>query len=242
MEQPSSGGEHGGKLTRRLARSLAVLATLLFVVCIPLLLVTTNLRLAVNDQRLYEYGFSRYEVAAATGLSPEELSAAARQITGYFNSDEELLDIEFFGEREILHMRDVKGLVRLGYAVQVGSLSYAALFILAGFALRRGAFWRRLAGYLIRGSWLTIALIAVIGLWALVDFDSLFLAFHLAGFSNDLWQLSPADNLLLMFPQEFFNEAALFVAGATVLEAAVIGGISWGALRMGRKRSKVSPE
>jgi len=41
--------------------------------------------------------------------------------------------------------------------------------------------------------------------------------------------------LLLMFPQGFFNDATLFLAGGTILEAAIIGGIAWGILRLGKK-------
>jgi uncharacterized membrane protein len=85
---------------------------------------------------------------------------------------------------------------------------------------------------LIWGSGATIALLAVLGLWAVIDFDSLFLLFHLVSFSNELWQLYPGDMLLLMFPHGFFNDAALFVGAAAIAEAILIGGVAWGLLAL----------
>ena len=213
-------------------KALTAITSILFVICIPMLLLTTDLRFAANDIRLYEYGFNKYEVSAATGLDNEELLSVADQMVTYFNSDEEFLDIDIFNQRELTHLKDVKGLIQLAYRLQLASLAYIVAYVLINFALRRGAFWRDLARRLIWGSGATIAMLAVLGLWAVIDFDSLFLLFHLVSFSNELWQLSPGDKLLLMFPQGFFNDAALFVAAAAIGEAIIIGGVAWGILKL----------
>lgn len=213
-------------------KALTAITSILFVICVPMLLLTTDLRFAANDIRLYEYGFNKYEVSAATGLDNEELLSVADQMVTYFNSDEEFLDIDIFNQRELTHLKDVKGLIQLAYRLQLASLAYIVVYILINFALRRGAFWRDLARRLIWGSGATIALLAVLGLWGVIDFDSLFLLFHLVSFSNELWQLFPGDKLLLMFPQGFFNDAALFVAAAAIGEAIIIGGVAWGLLAL----------
>ena len=213
-------------------KALTAITSILFVICIPMLLLTTDLRFAANDIRLYEYGFNKYEVSAATGLDNEELLSVADQMVTYFNSDEESLDIDLFNQREVTHLKDVKGLIQLAYRLQLASLAYIVVYIVINFVLRRGAFWRGLARRLIWGSGATIALLAVLGLWAVIGFDSLFLLFHLVSFSNELWQLSPGDKLLLLFPQGFFNDAALFVAAAAIGEAIIIGGVAWGVLAL----------
>ncbi|TET14994.1 MAG: TIGR01906 family membrane protein [Dehalococcoidia bacterium] len=213
-------------------KALIAITSILFVICIPMLLLTTDLRFAANDIRLYEYGFNKYEVSAATGLDNEELLSVADQMITYFNSDEELLDIGLFEEHEVTHLKDVKGLIQLAYRLQLASLAYIVVYIVINFVLRRGAFWRGLARRLIWGSGATIALLAVLGVWAVIAFDSLFLLFHLVSFSNELWQLSPGDKLLLIFPQGFFNDAALFVAAAAIGEAIIIGGVAWGVLAL----------
>jgi len=48
-----------------------------------MLLLTTDLRFAANDIRLYEYGFNKYEVSAATGLDKEELFSPVAALTSY---------------------------------------------------------------------------------------------------------------------------------------------------------------
>jgi len=214
-----------------------LISTICFIISIPVFLVSTDLRLAVNDVRLYEYGFSKYDVSLNTGIPDDELRDIALEIIEYYNSDEEFLDVDIYGEREMLHMKDVKGLVRLDYTVQMFTLGYIALYIIVGFIVKRGMFWKNLVSGLFWGSWLGISLIIVIGLWAIIDFNTLFYLFHLLSFSNELWQLSQSDQLLLMFPQGFFMEAALFVAGAVILQSLLILLSAWGILRI-RKRFK----
>ena len=220
-------------------KALPTINTILFIICIPVLLITTNVRFAVNDIRLYEYGFNKYEVTEATGLENEELTQIARRLIDYFNSDEEFTDIEVFQEREVDHLKDVKGLIQLVYRVQIGTLVFILIYIVFNFLLLRRALWQEIAKRLVWGGLATIGLVAILGFFALVGFDDLFLWFHLVSFRNELWQLSPDAMLLLMFPQGFFNDATLFLATGTILEAAVIGGIAWGFLRF---RKKAKPE
>jgi len=174
-------------------------------------------------------------VSAETGLTKEELTQTARELIKYFNSDEESVNIDIFTQREIDHLKDVKGLIQLVYRLQLVSLAYIVIYIIFNFILLRGALWRELARRLLWGSGATLVLLAVLGLIALVGFDELFLWFHLASFRNDLWLLYPGDKLLQMFPEGFFNDATLFIAAAAIIEALIIGGIAWGFLRLKNK-------
>lgn len=218
----------------RLFNLLLKVSTLLFIISIPVFLITTDLRLALNNVRLYDYGFDKYNVSLETGIPPEELHEIAVKIINYYNSEEEFIDIAIYGERETLHMKDVKGLVRLDYNLQMISIGYIVLFGLIGFFVKKKEFWRKLVRGVLWGAWFTIAFLIVIGIWAIIDFSALFYIFHLVSFNNNLWQLSQSDQLLLMFPQEFFNEAALFVAGAAIVEAMIIIGVVWGILKFKR--------
>lgn len=216
-------------------KALSTLNAILFIICIPVLLITINVRFAANDIRLYEYGFNKFEVSEEIGLNKEELTQIAHKLIDYFNSDEEFIDVAVFNERDVAHLKDVKGLIQLVYRLQFVSLAYIIAYIVFNLILLRGALWRELARRLIWGCGLTIGIIGVIGVMTLVGFDELFLWFHLVSFRNDLWRLYPGDPLLVMFPEGFFKDAALFIAGAAILEALVIGGIAWGYLRLSRK-------
>lgn len=216
-------------------KTLSTINTILFIICIPVLLIATDVRFAANDIRLYNYGFNKYEVSEETGLAKEELTQIAHQLIDYFNSDEEFIDVAVFNERDVAHLKDVKGLIQLVYRLQFVSLAYIIAYIVFNLILLRGALWRELAKRLIWGCLFTIGIIFVIGIMALVGFDELFLWFHLVSFRNDLWRLYPGDPLLLMFPEGFFRDAALFIVGAVILEALIVAGIAWGYLRLSRK-------
>jgi len=75
---------------------------------------------------------------------------------------------------------------------------------------------------------------------AMVNFDWLFLQFHRLFFTGETWRLSSTDYLLRMFPEGFFNDATLFVAGAIIVEALAIGGAGLAFVLIKRKRGEAT--
>jgi integral membrane protein (TIGR01906 family) len=72
------------------------------------------------------------------------------------------------------------------------------------------------------GSIITAAFTMILIAWAFIDFDGLFLLFHYVSFSNNLWILDPSkDYLIMMFPEGFFNDVALFMV-ATIMGLCVV--------------------
>lgn len=207
-------------------------ASVMFVMFIPVFLVLTNVRWVIGTPAIYNYGFNKYDVVIGTGIERGELLRAARQIRDYFHNS--ALDIEvrvvqrgvlqtIYGSREVAHMRDVKRLIRRVYRVHELAAGYLLFFVAVGFAIGRRGFFGSLASLVKISGSLTIGLVLVVGLGSLVGFDRLFLAFHHVSFSNDYWQLDPSrHNLIAMFPQGFFSDATLWIAGATIAEVIVI--------------------
>lgn len=216
-----------------------------FVLCIPAFLLSSNLTWAVNSVGLYAYGFEKHGVSETTGLSLEELTVAAQEMVQYFNSREEPIEMtvmtpdgrDLFNEREVDHLGDVKGVVRFCYWVQVGAAAYLAAFVVGGFAWKRRRFAPSLLWGLAGGAAMAVALLLAVGLAGLVSFDWLFLSFHHLFFSGtDTWILNPAtDYLIMMFPWGFFYDSALYIAGATLVEAVIVGGVA-GVLLLRRRR------
>ena len=216
----------------------------LAVAAVPVLLVTSNVRWAFNEPRLYDYSFSRFNVSAKTGIPDSELQRAAREIIDYWNSDEEPLDVRVYGqplytEREIIHMHDVKGLVRgVSWApVVTGALVLA--YALGGLALQRRRFLPTLASRALVAGLGSVATLLVLGLALAVAFPLIFRLFHEISFTNDFWLLDPnRHNLVRMFPLGFWFEATMFVAAATVLQAFALAGAGWAAMRWLRSRQE----
>ena len=226
-------------------RFLPIIVGVLFVLCLPVLLITSNIRYAVNSPRLYEYSFNRYDVADVTGIERPELDRVGREMIHYFNSGEKLIDVkitddgeqyDLFSPKEVAHLKDVKHLIRTDYLVQIGTLVYVLAFLGGTLALSKGRRWRWLLGWLLAGSIFTLFLMLLMGLIALLGFDQFFLEFHYMGFSNHLWQLEEWDILPQMFPEGFFYDATKFITLATISEVVLLGGISGGLLFKTRKK------
>ncbi|MFL2760524.1 MAG: TIGR01906 family membrane protein [Dehalococcoidia bacterium] len=215
-------------------RIFHIILQALFIVCVPVFLITTNVRLVLNSGMLYDYGFNKYKIEKYTGIEYEQLQIAGQQIRDYFNNDEDKIKISIsvhgsmvsnlFNEKEILHMYDVKQLVKMVYSVQL----YAAISIIIACLLLfvdSSRKWKQtMPRYFMKGGWLTFSVVLFVALLAVVGFDRLFLYFHLVSFSNDLWILDPRhDYLIAMFPQGFFFDSTVAIAILTLLEGAFLG-------------------
>ncbi|MBI4233999.1 MAG: TIGR01906 family membrane protein [Chloroflexi bacterium] len=227
-------------------RTVGRLATALFLLAVPVFLVASNVRGEVNSLRLYRYGFQKYGVSQETGIPLEELSRAGRQIIAYFNSSQEPLDVRvrldgqersLYTPQEVMHMRDVKGLVQGVYRVQEIAGGYLLLYMLVGFLVLRRAFLRPLARQWLIGGLLTGGLILAAGVAVAVAFNWVFYLFHILSFRNSFWQLDPSrDYLIRMFPEGFWSDATVLLALATLAEALALAGVAGLVLRLTRGR------
>ena len=232
---PSGGGLGWG-------RPLRWLAAALFIVAVPVFLVTGSITWAFNNIGLYEGGFEKYRIAWVSGITPEDLRQVALDLRAYFNSGDEPLDVrtriygserDLFNEKEIHHMYDVKRLLWGVYAALAVSAALLIALAAAGFALQRRKYLPALARWTLWGGGLTVGLLLAFGLAATVGFDALFLLFHRVSFANDFWQLDPrTDYLVLLFPQGFWFDATMWaalraLAGGALLAAAGGAYLGW---------------
>jgi integral membrane protein (TIGR01906 family) len=214
----------------------------LFIIAVPVFLVTGCLSWAFNSIGLYEGGFEKYRISLVSGITPEDLRQVALDLRSYFNSGQEPLDIrtrifgleqELFNAKEVHHMRDVKRLLWGVYGAFTVSAACLASLIAAGFVRRRRDYLPSLSRLLAVGGGLTVGLLILFGIVASVGFDALFLLFHRVSFANDFWQLDPrTDYLVLLFPQGFWFDATIWVAlraiaGGLILAAAGGSYVAW---------------
>ena len=222
-------------------------ASALVVVSVPLFLIAASVAWAVNDAGLYRRGFEKYNVAVYSGITEEDLNRVGADLRRYFNSGEEPLHVvvpvygmerELYNHREVEHMRDVKGLVRGTYLVALATLLYLLMFKGVGYYRGRWGFAPKMARLGLWGGLLTLGIVALVGLFALAGFDSLFLLFHRISFANDLWQLDPrTDYLLIMFPLGFWFDATMRVALTTIGGALLLVAVSGGYLLYFKRRA-----
>lgn len=219
------------------------LLTALALAAFPVFFVTTSVRIAVNSLSLYTYGFRRYGVSEATGIPAADLERVARAFIAYFNGPEEWLVVRapvlgversLFNQRETLHMRDVKGLVRGVYYAQEVAGGVIGVWLMVGLLGRGGAY---IGWVLLTGGALSLGLLVVAGLALAVAFPWLFTLFHILSFRNPFWQLDPSrDMLIRLFPEGFWFLATMLVAGGSLAQAGIGALVGWMLLVRSRKR------
>ena len=225
---------------------------LLLALSLPVMFITTNVRIAFQSQALYTYAIDAFDAPRRTGVEREELIRGTAGLIEYFGSDENLITTEIdvygireplFTDREAIHFRDVRDLLRRVYALQ-GVLTVVALaVIIAAVAAPRARGRYDLTAIIlarVRQSAIgTVIALAAIGIFAAFGgFNALFLQFHLLSFSNDLWQALPTDRMILLFPEVFFLQATLLIGVATIAEMAIL----WVGATLSLRRISTSAE
>ncbi len=231
------------------------IATVLFIVAVPLFLLLTNVRVAATEPRVYSYSYRQYDAVERTGIDRVQLDAATDEIVDYFRTgtDDELLDIRvvldgeeqaLYTQREVLHMRDVKDLMQLSFRVQEIAFVYLVGYVVIVFLWSRERALRELATQSMIAGAATVAILGAGAIGVLLGFDALFEQFHLISFSNDLWRLNPAtDRLIQMFPQGFWFDVTLAVGVITAMQGGLValagyGYLVWEDYRKTRWRSR----
>ena len=120
-----------------------------------------------------------------------------------------------FTEAEVNHMHDVK------WVLLIATVAVAALFLLTLFSsisLRERA-PGTIRRSLFSGAWITLGLIAVLGVVGIFGWEWLFTTFHQVFFPQGNWEFSVRSTLIRLYPPQFWIDAAIAVA---VLVAAQI--------------------
>jgi integral membrane protein (TIGR01906 family) len=121
-----------------------------------------------------------------------------------------------YNERELSHMKDVKGVTQS--ALRLWYLSLVLLLVLGAWAWF-GEWWDFYRLGLMRGGWLMVGLAVTIGIIVVVGiavnpnvFDTFFVAFHHLFFTGDSWLFLFSDTLIRLFPIRFWEDAFLWAA------------------------------
>ena len=166
---------------------------------------------------LMEGLMARHAEIGTSGLPPEELPGAVRMICAFLRGEAPEFQYAFadgagtqflcFNAREQAHMADVRRLFALCGALRWLLCALPAVLLWG----HRRSFWR---GWLAGSALVCGALLFLLG-WGLISFDALFVRFHRLFFTNDLWLMDPARDLIIrLMPEAFFVRYAALIAGA----------------------------
>jgi integral membrane protein (TIGR01906 family) len=145
-------------------------------------------------------------------------------------------------EEEVLHMADVKDVMRVLFRVNEVALAMVLGSIALRFLWSGEATFRTLAWDSLKGLGLGLALVAVVGALSLVGFEAAWEQFHELLFTNDFWQLDPdTDRLIQMFPEAYWQESVLIIAALILLEGLAVAALAGGYLFATREGRATTP-
>lgn len=204
------------------------IAALLFIVALPVALITTNIRIALNEPRLYEYATDHYDTPSTTGIERSELLRASGELRQYFNNNDDMIfvrvqqdgsPVSLFSPKETQHLHDVKNVFRTTFRVQELAVIFVLAYIVGVFIWAGEGSLRTLARQILLSGMVSVAVIGVVGVFFVTGFDQTWEQLHVIAFSNDLWQLDPSrDHLIQMFPEAFWQDISLWVGLGTLAE------------------------
>ena len=212
-------------------------AALLFVLALPLFLITTNVRFVGTESLLWKWGFERHNAEARTGIDRVQLDRAADDIAEYFGNDEPYLRTRvvidgriepLYNPRETVHMADVKSVFGVLFFLQGVTTAFVLTYIVGVFVWAGEGSVRTLARQVLRSMGVLATVVIAFAGASTLGFDRAFTQFHLLIFNNDFWKLNPTtDHLIQMFPEAFFFEMTLLLGGLTLVEGALLGLVAW---------------
>jgi integral membrane protein (TIGR01906 family) len=235
QDQNSGAGAAGRQRETHMgfARSLA---TIVFILALPVAIVTSNVRILLNAPVVYDYSFDRYNAEDTTGLSRADLDGTASDLRDYFNNGEKTffrnvtvggLSVPVFNARETRHMEDVKSLVVWMDRLQELSVIYALAYVVGFVIWAREGSLRTLAKECLIAVAIGTVAAAAIAVFASLGFEAAWTRFHEVLFSNDLWLLNPkTDRLIQMFPEDFWRDMTVLLGLMCAAEAAIIAAVS----------------
>jgi integral membrane protein (TIGR01906 family) len=204
--------------------------TVVVALLVPLLLVTTALRIVANDWIVsfeYDhggvpadrYGLTRDERAELARLGLDAILPGGR---GIALLEEAMLPggEAAFDRRELAHMQDVRDAVGLAFRVQLVSLVLVLALLLA--LAWRPATRRAVPRGVQIGAGATLGVAVLLGAVMLLAWDGFFVGFHDVFFEGDTWRFSRTDTLLRLYPDEFWVGVASWIAGITVVLALLL--------------------
>ncbi len=211
---------------------IRILAAIVFVISIPVALVTSNIRFLANEPHVYRYAIDEFDAPATTGIDRDELLRASSEIRAYFNNNQDTLSIEvqdgnrevsLFNARETAHMSDVKSRFQVMNKAQEFSVVYALGYIAVVVLWAREVSLRGLAKQVAVGSAICVVVVGAIGAVGAAGFDSAWENFHQLIFSNDFWLLNPAtDHLIQIFPPPFWENIVFFMGTLIMAESVLL--------------------
>lgn len=187
-------------------------------ICFALALLSIGLLIAINFRPLYYLDIKWFDIVEKSGYDAvtikENYNALIDYCSPFFTGSLVFPSIPSSASA-ISHFAEVKVIFNIIDVVGLVSL----IVTVAGFIMKHR---RKSYRYLRTCAITSVALPAVVLIFSLIDFNTLFVLFHKIVFSNDDWLFNPkTDPIILMLPESFFAQCAIIIAVTMIIGALV---------------------
>ena len=179
------------------------------------------LNTAVDGDMYYEI---QLDENVQPGVDNETMRELDMLLAGYLAGDAEALNsTELFNENEKAHMVDVFNIFAAVRLIKNGAFAISVLILVWAYYSRQKFTRSQVRLGVISGAALFFVPLAIVAIWAAVDFDAAFVTMHRLLFSNELWLMDPRTDLMIrMLPERFFVSMGTKLALRTALGAIAI--------------------
>ncbi len=196
---------------------LHILAGIFCVISLLVVILISSVEVAVyGDMGYFQKEYRKYDVMKNVNMEEKELLFVTEEMMSYLKGKRDNLNVkamidgkekEFFNEREIAHMEDVRVLFWGGqWLRRIGIVVCAITTVFLVFQNKKVFLLKCLRNGLISFIVVTATLAGIIA----TNFTKYFVIFHKIFFSNDLWILNPkTDRLINIVPEPFFIDTSI---------------------------------
>ncbi len=171
----------------------------LLILFLPIVVILSNFLFLANNHNIYDSIYKKEKIYK-NFQSKIEVENATKALLGYFRGNNQL-DINFYSTQAQIHLRDVKKLIKITQLIDI--VAVISLVTTIAWMLYKKDF-SGIKKSVVISTTLIFALIALIAILLLSNFDKSFIIFHKILFKNDFWLFPPEDNLIKLFPEAFF--------------------------------------
>ena len=194
-----------------------ILAGIFCVISLLVVMLISSVDIAVyGDMRYFQKEYRKYDVIKNVNMEEKELLFVTEEMMSYLKGKRDNLNIEavidgeqqeFFNEKEIAHMKDVRVLFWGGqWLRRIGVIICVITVIFLLFQSKIEFLLKCLRNGLISFIVFMAILVGIIT----TNFTKYFVIFHKIFFSNNLWILNPeTDRLINIVPEPFFIDTSI---------------------------------
>lgn len=187
--------------------------TLVLTICMVILANLIPLLAIANWDGFFLQRFEHYQVYNNFDEAESVVNNNFADVMDYLNYQTSGLDTNFFSAEDVIHLYDVR--LVLDVMRVLSGLSFVVIFV---YLFQRE--FRELRQSVYQAGIAILAMLLLIGLYGVSNFDEAFVQLHELVFWNDYWSLNPAtSNLIRYFPQQLFFEVFVIYLVSTILLA-----------------------